>query len=608
LGQFIKLLATYAPTTKNEALYDEKVLKKVKQLGLEEINIDNGFLDEIYTSFGKNMRSIVISGSAGDGKTYLLRKLYKKLDGNSNLWLSEYIPKINYKNKELIFIKDFTEINIKDKKDILMGVFNSINEHESDKLYIIAANDGILTDTLRDFIEKECCFNEFKTLLNLIEEHINHHGINDKLILFDLSQTSSARNFELLLDVILKNFDKHESNCLSLTNKDIFCPIHSNIALLKEENIKNQLIYIIRICDLNYKHITLRKLYMLISNMILGYKHDDKKRIFRSCELSIEKFKGNNRTKLNASFYNNLFGENLPKSKYMESPFKELNELRIGYEGGNNIDNFLLYGDLYSNEVYEKKLINSFIDFDIFFKMKEAYINEGSKENLDKLSDYMKFLRRHLFFTFNEVIPWGDNKIYLKELMAYEYAEEFYKEVITKLKSDQKINKTIIKKLVLGLNRVFLGELLSFSGNDTLYIASSLTNSSSKISSEIISRIGFGQKNLNQDVKLKIIKGFDEEYSRIILEIEYSNEIISSLELDLHMYEFLQRIADGILPTSFSVEYYERVLGFKSEIINSILKTNILDSFKLFELNDKNGTVQINEIEVIDGENFVQES
>ena len=161
--------------------------------------------------------------------------------------------------------------------------------------------------------------------------------------------------------------------------------------------------------------------------------------------------------------------------------------------------------------------------------------------------------------------------------------------------------------MALGLNRVFLGELLSRDANDRLYIATSLTGTTSKLSSEVLSSIAFNQKHINQGIHLKLLNGFDDEYCKVDLEIEFSGMTIAKLELDLHMFEFLERIADGILPTSFSVEYYERVLTFKSQIVNDILQNQEQDaSFSLFTLNDTEGSLQFDEIQVGDG--YVRES
>lgn len=599
-ASFFKLLAAYAPTSQNKASYDEHVSKYAQRLGVDEINIDNGLFSKLFETFTEQPRSIILSGSAGDGKTYLLRKLFEQINGDTVNWGDTYIPEATYNDYRIKFIKDFTEIEKEDKQTVLEGLYHSIFE-ASKQLYIIAANDGILTDTLRETIHAGN-IQHFRGLLTLIEKHIDDtHTLEGNLILLDLSQTSSAKNFELLLNTILDMGDRYESDCPSLSDHTIFCPIHSNIALLKKEHIQKQLLTIIRSCDLNYNHITLRKLFMLIANMILGYKGE--KRVFTSCEEAIAHY-AERSNRVNASFYNNIFGDNLSRSKQEKSPFKELLELRIGYETTNNIDNFILYGDIQAPDLHTQRLANPFFDFEAFNTIKDKYLEEGDST---QIQEYLLFLRRHLFFNFDEKILWNGVTINVNELMTYEHAEEFYSSVITPLKNKQCVSKHIIKELALGLNRIFLGELLSKDGSDRLYIGSSLTSAMSKLSSEVIARIEFNQRHLNQGIHLNLIDGFDEEYCKVNLEIEFAGERIASLELDLHMFEFLQRIADGILPTSFSVEYYERILTFKSQIVSYILQTQELDNaFNLFELNDTDGTLQFNEIQV--GGGYVRES
>lgn len=597
---FFKLLAAYAPTSQNKASYDEHVTKLAKQLGINEISIENGLFSKLFDSFKKVPKSIIISGSAGDGKTYLLRKLYGTLGGNDNSWGDEYIPELKYGNYKIRFIKDFTEVEIEDKVEILDGLYKSIYEN-SKELYFIAANDGILTDTLREYLDEK---EYLSVLLNNIEAHIDFNTSENKFILLDLSQTASSKNFELLLNEILKLSDQYESNCPSLTNNDIFCPIHSNIKLLKQNHIQKQLISIIRSCDFNYNHITLRKLFMLISNMILGYKGE--KRIFNSCETAIEYFDASYQ-KSDASLYDNIFGENLSKSKQEQSPFKELRELRIGYETTNNIDNFLLFGDIKNPDLYKKKLANPFFDLSTFQNIKENYLNENDETSTDKIQEFLIYLRRHLFFNLDGSSKLDNLEVNSTDLMAYKHADKFYNEIIPPLKNEERIQKNIIKELALGLNRIFLGELISKDGNDRLYITTSLIGTMSKLSSEVIEEIVFNKKSSNQGIHLRLQHGFDDEYCKVNLEIEFGGNIIAKLELDLHMFEFLCRIADGILPTSFSVEYYERVLTFKSQIINYILQEEEMeDRFNLFTLNDKEGILQFDEIEI--GNDYVRES
>jgi hypothetical protein len=598
---FFKLLSAYAPTSQNKASYDEHVTKFAEKLGVDEINIDNGLFSKLYNSFIEEPKSIIISGSAGDGKTYLLRKLYETLNKSDSTW-NDYIPELNFDTYNIKFIKDFTEIEQIDKENVLDGLYKAIHENSND-LYFIAANDGILTDTLRDYIDIKP---HFLNLLNNIEEHIEMNTSDNGLMLLDLSQTSSSKNFELLLNEILNYCDEYESSCPSLTNEEIFCPIHSNIKLLKEKSIQQQLINIIRTCDLNYNHITLRKLFMLIANTILGYKGE--KKIFNNCETAIDHFKTSN-LKTDASIYNNIFGENLSKSKREESPFKELRELRIGFETTNNIDGFLLFGDIKNEDLYNRELNNPFINLDLFKNKKINYLNGSDEESTNneddsnkEIQEFLIFFRRHLFFNIHNQLKLENIEINRSELIAYKHADKFYNEVVLSLKDGKSPQKSIIKELALGLNRVFLGELISKDANDRLYIATSLTGTISKLSSEIIEEIVFNKKSSNEGVSLKLTNGFDDEYCKVNLTIQYGGADIANLELDLHMFEFLCRISDGILPSSFSVEYYERVLTFKSQIVNHILNEEEKDeTFNLFILNDKEGTLQFNEIEIGNG-------
>lgn len=605
-NNFFKLLAAYAPTSQNKASYDEHVSKYAQKLGVDEINIDNGLFKKLYDNFIALPKPIIISGSAGDGKTYLLRKLYEALNGDKVKWSEDYIPEASDNEFKIKFIKDFTEIEKKDKVKALEGLYKSIYQ-KSNELYIIAANDGILTDTLRDYLKEN---EHFDKLLTLIEKHIEDPSLENDLTLLDLSQTSSAKNFELLVNEILASCDRYENNCPSLSDASIFCPIHSNISLLKQKHIQKQLLTIVRSCDLNYNHITLRKLFMLIANMILGYNGE--KKIFNSCEMAIEHYGAPNK-KSDASFYNNIFADNLSTSKQEQSPFKELRELRIGYETTNNIDNFILFGDIgdiQATELHRKELSNPFFDFNAFKGVKASYLNDDEDEDEEEknknIQDYLIFLRRHLFFSCDGEMQWNNIIINSKDLIAYAHAETFYSDIVMPLKENKKVSKNIIKELALGLNRVFLGELLSKDGSDRLYVATSLTGTMSKLSSEILSSIAFNEKHINQGIHLKLLRGFDEEYCKVNLEIEYTGKAIAKLELDLHMFEFLERIADGILPTSFSVEYYERVLTFKSQIVNYLLKNQEQEvAFNLFTLDDDKGILQFDEIQVEN--NYVRE-
>jgi len=514
---FFKFLSFYALSPTNIASFDEYIADLSKKLDVKEIRVDNGIYDLILNEF-MNEKNIIISGTAGDGKTYLLRRLF--FEWGNNKEFKEFIPTVDTPNFRVFFVKDFTELNKKDKLDILERLEKSIFENSNER-FVIAANDGILVDSLKEF--------KMTKLLKLIENLIDNQ-VHDKLALFDLFQTSATKNFELLLDEIIKR--AKEIKC---DYKD--CVIHKNIELLENEKIKNQLLKLIRVSDLNYEHLTFRKLYMIISNMILGYE----KGVFSSCKEANEYYK--NKDKIKSAFFNNIFFDNLDESS--KEKFSSFLELNIGKESSNIIDEKLLYEDI--------ELDGFFLNKNKFNKIKERFFEDNS--NYKELNEYLIYIKRYLFF----------KDKFSKDLIIYKYLDEFINLIDSK-----KDNRKIVQRLIIALNRIFLGELVN--EDSKIYLASSFTKSFSKISDEIIQEVSI------RDIKFEFVSSkIDKNFVKLYLVINNRK-----LELDLHMYEFLRRVSEGILPISFSIEYYEKVLNFKSRLLNEVEE----DGFYLFNVDE----------------------
>lgn len=84
------------------------------------------------------------------------------------------------------------------------------------------------------------------------------------------------------------------------------------------------------------------------------------------------------------------------------------------------------------------------------------------------------------------------------------------------------------------------------------------------------------------------------------------DDIQCPLRLNLTRYEFLSRVAQGALPSSFSKECYEDTLAFKSRILAGLAERRKRDgytadilTFRLLSLDD-NGTPNEQLVEVRD--------
>ncbi|MBZ7977786.1 hypothetical protein AVBRAN12654_03205 [Campylobacter sp. RM12654] len=572
MSGLIKFLSGYLLSkSANANSFDDTIIKEYRKYGIDEINIDTINIDEIIKIFTNNPKHIIISGSAGDGKTYILRKIYTTLNGCIDGWSDNGNPaKIKTTNYTIVFIKDFSQEE--SKKEIL----NKLKTKTQNEYYFIAANDGILLDSLEECGEIG--------LRNEILNAIENYAQNDLFYFWHLSSLGSAFKIEKIIEVILNRFKKYEVDCPSLSDDSIFCPIHENIKEL--EKIKEQVVSLIKQCDYNHNFITTRKLFDLVANAILGVKkyqkNERKLQYFESCEEAINAMK--NKPKLDACIYNNLFGENLNNvedSKYKH--YNYLQEFKIGYETNNTIDDFLMYGDIKNNYLYAKLLDNKYITFENFYKIKDSFFNSNNdnKEQIqNELFSSLNFFKKFLFFR-----KIKQNGLDFNDLSIYHHKESYENNIIFKLdkiKDENKldIDSDIISELSSGLNRVFTGALLEASGGE-IFIVKNFVKTNHKHSNELFIKISVDDLEIISKFKKDSVSS--DYVPKIFLKFSSYN---AELMLDLHMFEFLMRVANGMLPISFSREYYERVIGFKTKIISQInqeshFKNNKISVFKV---------------------------
>ena len=96
--------------------------------------------------------SILIAGTAGDGKTYHCRALWTSMGGAPRVWAA----KGNIKEHRLadgrlaVFIKDLSEFNGEESDAPLARLEKSVLGGDDSEVVILAANHGQVLDRLRD--------------------------------------------------------------------------------------------------------------------------------------------------------------------------------------------------------------------------------------------------------------------------------------------------------------------------------------------------------------------------------------------------------------------------------------------------------------------------
>jgi hypothetical protein len=269
-------------------------------------------------------------------------------------------------------------------------------------------------------------------------------------------------------------------------------------------------------------------------------------------------------TTAKASLYNNLFGGNLSEVRRDSlEVFDYLNRFRIGHETSNRIDNILIFGEADEHlKPYFDRLLGADTMYgadDSYYAAQRSYVEGGDDDPAN--DHFLRLLvsqRRGLFF---KIPAEWEHELALWELTVFQYAGEYLAKVAEPLRQGGRVERPYLARLVKGLNRIFVGMLVS--SDRDLLLATSISFSSSKVSQILEDRVPVTPR-LNERVELVLANG------KPTLRVQFSSTISTSLPLNLTRYEFLSRVAEGALPGSFSRECYEDMLAFKSRLLSCL--------------------------------------
>ena len=144
-----------------------------------------------------------------------------------------------------------------------------------------------------------------------------------------------------------------------------------------------------------------------------------------------------------------------------------------------------------------------------------------------------------LFF---KISPAWEQELALWELTVFKYAGEYLEKVLKPLHSGCKVERSVIARLVKGLNRIFMGMLVN--SDRELLLATSISFSTSKVSQILEDRVPVIPR-LHERVELAL------QGQKPALVVQFAADIRTALPLNLTRYEFLSRVAEGGCPEAF---------------------------------------------------------
>jgi hypothetical protein len=571
---WILFLRGYGPLPAGENKFDEHIQPISKKLGITPLRFEHP-VNQVFQQAvaDPTAGAVVLTGTAGDGKTNLCRAFWIGLGGSSDAFESKnpYLRMERFDGlRTLHLIKDLSawvpQRNVawsEDKRALIDGFCAAIAGETGDALYVIAANDGQLIESLRrlDGQVAQSARDQIEDLL------VRNASSSAGLRLFNLSTFASAKLFERAYRALIEHEAWGWCAEYGEQSTDFFsanCPIRHNFELLCTPMIYRRIHDLMRLCDLAQVHIPIRQILLLLANALLGHprtKGVNKEDLLRAEDVQHVLRAG---TMVKASLYANVLGLNLSETdRERRLVFEALARFGIGSETSNRVDNVLIYG---SHDDRLRGYFERLLESDPYYgatseylALQQAYFaGEGEDEGVrDRFLADLTRQRCRMFFC----IPDDEaDELGLWQLTVFHHAGQYLHEIANVLEGGGTVRTHIVQHLVRGLNRVFTGMLLTDSSD--LLLAVNITNTQGRVSELLEDRVSLERRG-GEAITLEW-----QEFPHLVVALAAG--ISRRLELNLTRFEFLMRVADGALPSSFSKECYEDILAFKGQLLSAL--------------------------------------
>ena len=569
-NNLVSFLRHYGPIPAGDNMYDELIQTEIDRHEVAPpIEISPARLDEVRSNFeSATPRNVILTGTAGDGKTYHCRRIWEHFGGDPEKWKAgEKIISLRLpaSGKTITIVKDLSELTQSEKDATIEDLAKAVAGKNESNVFLVAANDGQLLATWRDWSDAQG--KDASRVFKIVEDMLVEERIKDDelvLDLYNLSRLDASVHFQELIEQIVEHQQWSQCAGCELLNDDgtSTCPIRINRERLRggaEGSLfRKRLGELMKLARANRMHLPIRDLLLLGVNILLGDRQG--RQILLTCRTA--KNRAANEAYRQTNPYTNVFGMNLPERQRQQyQVFTTLEAFGIGRETDNKFDNLLIYGAYGDSDHYKK-----FVSDDVYYGARayKPYLRdylEGERENIDEFMRALARQRQRLFFSLppdKAFDPW--------RLTVYQASGRFL-EFVSGLAKGADVSRTV-ELLVKGLNRTFCGMMID--DGTQLYLASSGGDGRGRIASLL--NYDLPTKSHRRDPYLNFTLALDQATPclQIIDPADATNDVVDSLNLQLTHFEYLVRVASGSLPASFSRQCNEDFLDFKLRLIKRL--------------------------------------
>jgi hypothetical protein len=573
-SRWVKFLRNYGPIPTNDNMYDETIQRAIKRLKIEPLVLPAQFLDSILANLrSETPATEILTGTAGDGKTYNCREVWTTLGGSSIDWnKGAKVQRLPLGKRELVIIKDLSELKPDESAEILEQMAADVSDPGTQRIYMVAANHGQLLEKLKSAPQTEPLKSMTRTVESLLVGAGNPESAV-RLNLRDLSQAPASAMIAMIIEKMMAHTGWSECSSCPLQSSGGSCPIMENRKRLQEPSdgavFRSRLSALIELSEQNGVHFPVRQSLALVTNILLG--HPKAADGLMSCA-QVPDLVAQEQLHL-ASIYRNVFGENLTARRAEKTElFRKLNSFGIGSETSNKVDDLLVYGadDPDLRAAFEALVLSDPVygGTATYTRAQRDYLEGSETSAKDAFLPMLRSQRQRLFFTLPENHA---AQFELWDLTVFRYGGT-YLDLIRRLKAREPLPKGVMPQIIRGLNRVFTGMLVQ--NQDELVLATSGSHSQSKTSPLLDELISVPRQ---QGEEVGLIPGAKDGAALRVRVARGDDPKPVVLNLTPTRFEFLGRVAEGALPSSFSLECHEDLLMFKAKLLSATERRREID-------------------------------
>jgi hypothetical protein len=560
----VDFFATYGPTAAAQSMYDEHVLEGARRFEVDPISVETDKVALIKSALtGAEARSVILTGTAGDGKTWHCRKVFTALVGTEEDWRKTdcRIDKTLPGGRPLVIVKDLSQYNDKPEQDeIVRGLFRSAYG-EDDTVYLVAANDGQLLRTLRRYAQVDESGRRAEEAIRNMLKNDGSSARGLRLDMWNLSRQPHDQTFEKLLDAVVNHVGW--GDCVACSSAPA-CPIRRNRELLKQtgpEGVRARMRDMIRLAADNDMHLPIRQVLLVIVNTLLGVRGLKSK--LMSCNSAAALASEGKLTASNP--YDNVFGLNLEADRATYRAFGVLSSFGVGRETNNLIDGVLI--DAEPHDTHSRLVADDPVFGEALFEPVRRQYRRGEAVDQDEFRQAIEQQRRRLFFRLppnqSNLDPWC--------LTVFVHGGEYlaFADSLRRGHGDAKIRN----RLAVGLNRTYTGMMCD--DGASLWFAAPAANAQSRIGQVLDIEVPVGGRRA-----VRVNFDFDalgpHRTARMV--VREGKEVVEANALQPLLFEYLLRVEGGSLPGSFSRQCFEELRQFRLRVVSSLAKRGLIDT------------------------------